>query len=160
MKTIEIIGANYFGHWDKTRTACRVLIIKNGEILISYETKTDQYMIPGGGIENGETEKECCVREILEETGAVIEPSDCELEIDEYYDDFKWVNRYYFGKIIGSGERNLTKSEMEVGLEPRWVKLETMNDIFSKHNSYADTDEMRRGMYLREYTALCELGLN
>ena len=160
MKTIEIIGANYFGHWDKTRTACRVLIIKNGEILISYETKTDQYMIPGGGIENGETEKECCVREILEETGAVIEPFDCELEIDEYYEDFKWVNRYYFGKIIGSGERNLTKSEMEVGLEPRWVKLETMNDIFSKHNSYADTDEMRMGMYLREYTALCELGLN
>lgn len=26
--------------------------------------------------------------------------------------------------------------------------------IFSKHQDYVDTDEMRRGMYLREYTAL------
>ena len=29
--------------------------------------------------------------------------------------------------------------------------------IFSEHASYADHDEMRRGMYLREYTALSKL---
>ena len=23
MKTIEIVGENYFGYWDKTRTACK-----------------------------------------------------------------------------------------------------------------------------------------
>ena len=28
--------------------------------------------------------------------------------------------------------------------------------VFSRHNDYAESDEMRRGMYLREYTALKE----
>ena len=42
-------------------------------------------------------------------------------------------------------------------MEPRWVSLDEIINIFSKHADYADTDEMRRGMYLREYTALTEL---
>ena len=42
---------NYFGKWDKTRTACRGIIIENSKILLSYETVTDQWMIPGGGLE-------------------------------------------------------------------------------------------------------------
>lgn len=36
------------------------------------------------------------------------------------------------------------------------MKIIEIVEIFSKHNSYADTDEMRRGMYLREFTALSE----
>ena len=42
-------------------------------------------------------------------------------------------------------------------MEARWLPIDKIKDIFSKHNSYAETDEMRRGMYLREYTALMEL---
>ena len=66
MKIIEIVGDNYFGKWDKTNTACRGIIIRDGRILLSYETLTDQWMIPGGGLEDGESEKECCIREIAE----------------------------------------------------------------------------------------------
>ena len=51
---------------------------------------------------------------------------------------------------------HLTEREQEVGMEPRWLPLDDIIKIFSEHNSYADTDEMRRGMYLREYTALKE----
>ncbi|MBQ7636418.1 MAG: hypothetical protein IJS80_03825 [Lachnospiraceae bacterium] len=29
--------------------------------------------------------------------------------------------------------------------------------VFSRHNDYVESDEMRRGMYLREYTALKEI---
>ncbi|MDD6035458.1 MAG: hypothetical protein PUC30_04605 [Lachnospiraceae bacterium] len=42
-------------------------------------------------------------------------------------------------------------------MEPRWLPIEEITAIFSQHHSYAETDEMRRGMYLREYTALREL---
>ena len=28
MKTIEIVGENYCGNWDKTRTACRGIVIE------------------------------------------------------------------------------------------------------------------------------------
>ena len=157
MKTINIVGDNYFGKWNKTRTACRSVVIKDGKMLLSYETGTDQWMLPGGGLEADEDEKECVIRETAEETGFVIKPSECLLEIDEYYEDWKWVNRYFFGDITGATEQNLTEREIEVGMEPRWKSVEEIIEIFSKHADYAATDEMRRGMYLREYTALKEL---
>ena len=114
-------------------------------------------MLPGGGLENGEDEQACCIREVAEETGFLIQPSECQLQIDEYYEDWKWVNRYFFGTVAGQTEIKLTDREKEVGMEPRWLPVSEIIDIFSEHASYADTDEMRRGMYLREYTALREL---
>jgi hypothetical protein len=45
METIEIVGDNYFGAWDKVRVACRGIVVKDGLILLNYETKTDQYDI-------------------------------------------------------------------------------------------------------------------
>ena len=54
MKTIEIVGENYCGNWDKTRTVCRGIVIDGERILFSYEAKTNQWMIPGGGQESNE----------------------------------------------------------------------------------------------------------
>lgn len=76
---------NYAGNWDRARRACRAILAKDGKILCSYETVTDQWMIPGGGLEDGESEEACCIREVREETGFLIRPSECFLEIDEYY---------------------------------------------------------------------------
>lgn len=157
MKTINIVGDNYFGKWNKTRTACRGIIIENSKILLSYETVTDQWMIPGGGLEENESDRECCIREVAEETGMLVDVSECMLEIDEYYEDWKWINKYFICQVTGTTETKLTQREQKVGMEARWLPVDEIKDIFSKHNSYAETDEMRRGMYLREYTALMEL---
>ena len=157
MKIIEIVGENYFGKWEKTRTACRGIVIEDGRILLSYETETGQWMIPGGGLEAGESERECCVRELSEETGLLVRASSCVLEIDEYYEEWKYVSRYFLCVPAGRSERRLTEREKQVGMEARWLETEKALEVFSRHASYAGTDEMRRGMYLREYTALCEL---
>ena len=157
MKTIVTIGDNYFGAWEHTRTACRAVVLRDGLLLASLERENGQWMLPGGGLESGETEAECCVREVAEETGFVIRPSACVLEIDEYYEDWKYVSRYFFGEVTGTCETHLTARETEVGMEARWVPADELIGIFSGHASWADTDEMRRGMYLREYQALCEL---
>lgn len=69
MKTADIVGENYFGSWDKSRTACRGLILDGANILLSHETVTDQWMIPDGGLEDNESDSACCIREIAEETG-------------------------------------------------------------------------------------------
>ena len=156
-RIVNIVGDNCLGKWEKTRTACRGIVIRDGKLLLSYETVTGQWMLPGGGMEAGEDERECCVREVAEETGFLIRPTDCVLEIDEYYEDFKWVNRYFFGEVTGETAARLTVREKEVGMEPRWLPLDEIIRIFSAHASWADTDEMRRGMYLREYTALSRL---
>jgi 8-oxo-dGTP pyrophosphatase MutT (NUDIX family) len=157
MKTIEIIGENYFGHWDKTRAACRGIVLRDGKLLMSYETKTDTWMLPGGGLEAGESESACCVREVGEETGLLVEPSAPQLEIDEYYEDCKYPSIYFFCREVGETEKKMTEREKQVGMEPRWLSLADALNIFATHASYADTDEMKRGLYLREFTALTAL---
>ena len=160
MKILEIVGDNYFGNWTKSRTGCRAVIIKDGKILMSYETKNDQWMIPGGGLEENETDEECVIREVAEECGLVIRSSPCVLEIDEYYEDCKWLNKYFLAEVTGETERHLTEAEIKAGMEPRWISLGEILSIFSTHADYDGTDEMRRGMYYREYMALQEILLS
>lgn len=156
-RIVEIIGENYSGKWNKSRTACRGIVIRDQQILLSYETATGQWMLPGGGMEPGENEQECCIREVAEETGYRIRPTGCVLEIDEYYRDFKWVNRYFFGEVTGRTETCLTPSEKALGMEPRWLPLDESIRIFAEHASRTEPDELRNGMYLREHTALTRL---
>ena len=87
----------------------------------------------------------------------IVDISECMLEIDEYYENWKWVNKYFICKVTGTTEIKLTQREQEVGMIPKWLPVDEIKEIFSKHGTYAEIDEMRRGMYLREYTALTEL---
>ena len=160
MKILDIIGDNYFGKWTTARTGCRAVIIRNGKILMSYETKNDQWMLPGGGLEENETDEDCVIREVAEECGVVIRSSPCVLQIDEYYEDCKWLNKYFLAEVVGETARHLTDREIEAGMEPRWISLGEILSIFSTHADYDGTDEMRRGMYYREYTALQEILLS
>ena len=157
MKTIEIKGQNYSGRWTRERTACRGIVIEDGRILLSYGVRDDIWMIPGGGLEAGEDEGTCCVRELAEETGRVVLPSACALELQEYYEDCRYISRYFFGAVVGRCQSKLTEAEQRMGLEPRWLPVEEALSIFSRHADYADADEERRGIYLREYAALSAL---
>lgn len=157
MKTVEIKGKNFVGKIRKKRTACRAAVLDGDKLLLSYETKTDTWMLPGGGRENGETDADCCRREVEEETGILVDPTECFLETDEYYGDRKWVNRYFLCRKVGTGERHLTDWETGNGMEPRWVSLNEIKAVFAKYREYAETNEDKRGMYFREYTAVCEL---
>ena len=69
METINIFGKNRFETYTKTRKACRDIVISNGMILLTYEVNTDQWFIPGGGLEGSESIQQCCIRELAEETG-------------------------------------------------------------------------------------------
>ena len=151
---IKIVGDNYSGSFIKTRTACRVIIIDNNMILTSYEENTGQYMIPGGGKEENESDCECAIRELKEKTGFVVKPSECVLEVDEYYGNIKYVSNYFFGTIVGQTKTHLTEVEKEVDMVPKWVNIDEIIDIFSSYKKYDENNEMRSGLYLRELTAL------
>lgn len=157
METLTIIGKNAFETWSSTRTVCRGVVLRGDELLLAYEAVTGQWMIPGGGQEPGEDEAACCVREIGEETGVLVEAGPCALEIDEYYEAWRYVSRYFLCKAVGRTAVRLTDREREAGMTPRWLSVARAIEIFSHHQDYAATDEMRRGMYLREYTALRRL---
>lgn len=154
MKTIEIVGEDYIGHFNQLRYASRAVIIKDNKILLSHEAKNDLWMIPGGGLENDETARDAAIREVREETGHIIEVGDLILEIDEYYGDNKFVTYYFFGDIKGITKQSLTEVEIKEQLEPRWMSIEEALDIFSHYEKYTQTFIEKSGLYYREYTAL------
>lgn len=152
----EIMGANRFEYPSKERIGCRGIIRKDSQILLVHELKTDLYMIPGGGHELGETLEECCIRELQEETGYVVKPSNegAFLELNEYYEEYHYIGYYYICEIMGTGTKLLTEVETMRRLVSEWVDLNIALEIFSHHSDYASTYEEKRGAYLREYTAL------
>ena len=156
MKEIEILGANRFETFTKTRTGCRAVILREGKILLSHETGTGWWLVPGGGLEQGETPEECCIREVEEETGVLVKPLRPFLTLYEYYEEYRYISHYFICEITGRGQMHLTENEAARGLEPAWLPLSEAIELFSKHQSYADTNEEKRGSYQREYTALTE----
>ena len=153
MSKMEIIGDNYIGNYSSERIACRAFIIEDNKVLLTYLKNSDVWMIPGGGLEEGENFVECVKREVLEETGYIIDVTDPDFEIDEYYDR-KWVNKYYIGKIIGEGNKKLTDAEERLGLEIRWVSIDEAVAIFKAGESFGKDLEIKAGLYYRELSAL------
>ena len=58
--------------------------------------------------------------------------------------------------MAGITDRKPTRREIQVGATPEWIAFDDAKDIFSHHQDYAESNEERRGIYLREYTALSE----
>ena len=153
-KEISIYGDNRHETFTGTRTGCRAVIIRGGKILLSHETVSGWYLIPGGGLEGSETPEACCIREAEEETGVIVRPLREYLTIHEYYEDMRYTSHYFLCEPVGAGQMRLTEAEKRRGAAPEWIPLRDAVQIFSRHREYAETSEEKRGAYLREYTAL------
>ena len=156
MKTLEILGDNRFETYTKTRIGCRGIVLRGDEILLSREENTDYWLIPGGGLEAGETLAQCCEREAREETGCAVQAGQPFLMLREFYEEYCYTSFYFFCEEKGWGERCLTEAEKRRGLVPRWVPLREAMNIFSHHADWAESNEEKRGAYLREFMALEE----
>jgi len=160
MKKIEIIYDDHEGHVDYTRHACRGIIVNGDKILLSYESKEDKYLIPGGGLEDNETLLDCVKRELLEETGYIVSPKEEYLEINEYfYWNKNWlhVQHYFVCEILKDTHKQLlTDCEKEAGLITKWVSIQKAIEIFSRNKEYEKTDKATYGLYKRELIALEE----
>ena len=156
MKTIEILGNDREPTYTKTVEGCRGILVKNGKILLSYYGAIDRYLIPGGGLEAGESLEECCQRELAEECGLSVKAENHYLTLEEYYHEYYFKSHYFVCEYIEECEKNLTENEKKSGLEPRWVDLTEATSIFATYESYKDTDEVQYGAYYREYIALTE----
>ena len=156
MKTVEILGENRFETFSKTRAGSRAVIVHDGMILLSHETITGWWLVPGGGMEEGETPEICCIREVEEETGYIVNPLRQFLTLYEYYEEYRYISHYFTCEITDTGQMHLTDAEKHRGLEPHWLPLEDAVGLFARHQEYAAVSEEKRGSYLREYTALQE----
>ena len=65
MKTIELIDRTYSGEFSRTRRACRGVVVRDGLVLLShYPASGDLWMIPGGGKEEAESDRDTVIREV------------------------------------------------------------------------------------------------
>ena len=156
MITKAIFGENRIIPHSKERACARGIVVSDGKILLSYVPKSDFYMTPGGGLEKGETLFECCIREIAEETGYIVEPqAEPYFLLNEFYHEYKFVNNFFICRLSGmKTDVHLTELEKEQNLILKWLPLDKAFDIFSHYDDYCETNEDKRGSYLRDYTAL------
>lgn len=159
MKIINIFEDRYDKNRDviDLKNSCRGIVIKNNKILLSYEKNTENYSLPGGGREEGETDRDCCIRELLEETGIIIETDNPILEINHFFGNKKRINRYFICKAIGKTEQSLTEEEILLGTKPKWILTNEILKIFSEYENWKEKDIVRYRLYFREYTALKEI---
>lgn len=151
IETINQYARTYSDPPERERIASRGIVIKNNKILLSYEKNTDVYMTPGGGLEAGETLEECCVRELKEETGYLVNPLKQFLIINEYCFETMYVSNYFICDIIGVSKQSLTDIEVEHGITPVWIEIDKALEIFG---SYASKREDIASLYLREFTVI------
>ena len=100
----------------KPRKSARVLIIKDGKVLLflrkRHSRKTGEwieyYSIPGGGIDGRESPEQAAIRELREEMGVVIEP-----ESFVAHRTARHFEHYVFTARIVDGEPTLQLSSEE-----------------------------------------------
>lgn len=157
MKKMQLINDDFTGRIEHIRDACRGLLVNDGKILLTYEINNDRYMIPGGGVEEGEMLEECCERELLEETGMKVKVIDNYLEIEELYDTWRHTQHFFICELIeDTGEVHLTEAEEEAGYKSVWMPVEEALELFGRFETFRSWNIPDYGLYRREYIAIKE----
>ena len=136
------------------RETCRGIITSDGRVLLSHETVDDMWLFPGGGVEPGETNEECCVREISEETGYNVKTVRQIADVHMYFENGKFINHFYVCEIISEGEPHRLDYETELGQSAEWVEINEALRKFGEFEKYRSTERERSIIYEREFLAL------
>lgn len=108
----------------------RAIIIEDGKLLVFFRRKLKDgkhvtyYAIPGGHVENDETNEETVIRELKEEMNL-------DIEIVKYLGELEAYNQieyYYHAKIVGGelqfGGEELERNNYDNYYEVRWITLD------------------------------------
>ncbi len=136
------------------RETCRGIIVKDGSVLLSHEILNKLYLLPGGGIEDGETAEECCIRELSEEPGYNVKIQKHIADVYMYFDDGKFLNHFFECTIISHGQIHLLDYEEAFGMTPEWMEIKKALRMFEGYKSIKDNEAEKRILYQREYLAL------
>ena len=117
-----------------------MIIKKAGCILVNLENKKialvlrkGDYSFPKGHLEDGETIKECAIRETIEETGHEVEILGDEIDIIEYKssgnEDVE--NHFFIGIDMGLTNKFIAKKDRE---KTDWFRIDEIEDRLSYEN--------------------------
>lgn len=126
-----------------TRPACYAVIVRDDHVLLThYSVSTGEgWTLPGGGMEQGESPEQCCLREVHEETGYQVRLLDLasarhhwvEPERRAHPEGDKWLlglQIVYRAEITGGD----MVCEVEGSTDDvRWVPLAELDDYDAPH---------------------------
>jgi 8-oxo-dGTP diphosphatase len=93
------------------------LVVRDGDVLLVHRPKYDDWTFPKGKAEDGETDEECALREVLEETGLRCELGS-EVGTTEYVDSRGRPKRVRWWLMDPAGGAFTPTEEVD---EVRWL---------------------------------------
>ncbi|MEO9273387.1 NUDIX hydrolase [Marinomonas sp. 5E14-1] len=144
------------------RLAARGIVLKGEEILMMYTERYDDYTLPGGGIDDDESQIEGLIRELTEETGARnirnIEAFGLYEEFRPWYKDdadIMQMKSYCFTCEIDDelGETRFEDYEVKNGMKAVWINV---HDAI-EHNMNTIKNSDKKGMSIERETFLLSL---
>lgn len=129
------------------RPSVRGIIRRSGRVAMVHSIMFDYYKFPGGGLEKGETHRECLFRETLEETGLKILPDTVReygyvhrIQKGQREAMFIQDNYYYLCDAeVGAYSQKLDAYEAAEGFMLEFVEPQTAIAVNRFHN-HGDTD--------------------
>lgn len=134
----------------------RAIIIEKGKILLIKRTKLDlvYYVIPGGGVENEETNEQALIRECLEELGVNIKVKNLILELISEKEETAGQKEYFYfadiiNGIIGTGQgQEFNNNSGHCGqYDIEWVDIKNLPNIDLKPRGIKD---LLLGQYIND----------
>ena len=126
------------GSTGRKRNSCKAVIVKDGKILLTlnHDDTGDFYLLPGGGQKFGETLLQAMQREVMEETGWVVEPGELILvrdyiganhEFARWEADVHQTELIFRAVPIRHVEQALLPDPWQIGVE--WVESHRLQSI-------------------------------
>lgn len=108
------------------RKRARGIVFVDGKLVSMYREFQGRvfYTIPGGGMEEGESEQECVKREVFEEFGLVVEP----IKKVYYYENDISIENFYLCEYV-SGEFGSGQGEEFQPNRNRGVYIPSLLDL-------------------------------
>ena len=137
------------------RLRVRAIIIHDEKLLSMYREKEGEifYTFPGGGAENGETEEECVMREVLEEFGIDVKPIKKVYSYENKYSIEAFYTCEWIGGEFGTGKGEEFDKNRNNGLyKPTMIKIKDIPTLTLMPPEVASSfydDYMNNGKYLR-----------
>lgn len=128
-----------------------VVFNESGLVAVIHKVLKNEYKLPGGGIEN-ENPREAFLREVLEETGCLVEITDyLGIIIEEKsLTNFKQISHVYIARVLKDTKKlHLTHKELDEGTTIIWESFERAYELIQKSQ-----DELKGSVYDTRYQSL------
>ncbi len=131
-------------HWNE-RLVSKIVLIKQDLVAVIGNTVHSFLLLPGGGIESGETIREGALRECQEETG-LTPMFTHELGVTEEYrgrNSRHYITHGFIGEVVNEGTPTPTQKERENGQYIKWLPFKEALAQFERQERILKDDGVK-----------------